>query len=189
MKTVFLDRDGVINRKQPDDDYVKTWEEFEFLPRAQEALLLLRRAGMRLVVVTNQRGVARGRLTESALQHIHARMQAELTAAGVVLDGIYYCPHDKGACDCRKPLPGLFRQARRDFPDIVFADSAVVGDSLSDLEAGASLGCRTVLIAEGSRRDDILRAAADQGIAVSGVASSLLEAAKHGVLLEFPPLA
>jgi len=177
MRTVFLDRDGVINRKRPDPEYVTCWEEFEFLPGAKEAIGLLKRAGVRLVVVTNQRGIARGRMTETAVQDIHRRMQNELTAGGQGVDAVYYCPHDDGQCGCRKPLTGMFLEAQREFPDIDFADSAVAGDSLSDLEPGARLGCRTFLIADGPRRESILGAASARGIVVDGVAPSLLDVA------------
>ena len=119
-ETFFLDRDGVINRQLP-DDYVKTWREFEFLPRAKEALRLLTEAGLRLVIVTNQRGIARGLMTEADLQDIHTRMLAELSDAGAQIAAIYCCPHDHGQCRCRKPQPGMLRQAQMDFPAIDFA--------------------------------------------------------------------
>lgn len=141
--TIFLDRDGVINRKR-DDDYVKHWGEFEFLPGVKEALQLLTENHYRLIVVTNQRGVARGWMTAADVEDVHARMQTEIAPACIA--AIYYCPHDKDQCDCRKPKTGLFLQAQRDFPDIVFSQSVLIGDSLSDMEAGAALGCRNILI-------------------------------------------
>ena len=145
FETIFLDRDGVINRKL-EGDYVKSWEEFEFLPGVRAALAELTAARCRLIVVTNQRGVALGLMTEAELRQIHARMLAELAAVDARVDAVYYCPHDRHGCDCRKPLTGMFRQARRDFPAIDFARSAMIGDSLSDLEAGRSLGCHTIFI-------------------------------------------
>jgi D-glycero-D-manno-heptose 1,7-bisphosphate phosphatase len=141
--TIFLDRDGVINRKR-DDDYVKHWSEFEFLPGVKEALQMLTENNYRLIVVTNQRGVARGWMTEADVQDIHARMLAAIVPARIA--AIYYCPHDQDQCDCRKPKTGLFRQAQRDFPDIDFARSVMIGDSASDVEAGAMLGCHTIYI-------------------------------------------
>jgi D-glycero-D-manno-heptose 1,7-bisphosphate phosphatase len=141
--TIFLDRDGVINRKR-DDDYVKHWGEFEFLPGVKEALTTLTAKNYRLIVVTNQRGVARGWMTEAAVQHVHEQMLAAITPARIA--AIYYCPHDNDQCDCRKPKPGLLLQAQRDFPDIVFAASVLIGDSLSDMAAGAALGCRNIFI-------------------------------------------
>ena len=143
--TIFLDRDGVINRKR-DNDYVKHWGEFEFLPGVQEALQILTENNDRLIVVTNQRGVARGWMSEADVQNVHARMLDEIAPARVA--AVYYCPHDKDQCDCRKPKPGLFLQAQRDFPDIEFTRAVLIGDSLSDMAAGTQLGCRNILIGE-----------------------------------------
>jgi D-glycero-D-manno-heptose 1,7-bisphosphate phosphatase len=181
LRTVFLDRDGVINRKRPGGDYVKSWEEFQFLPQVKEALRLLKEAGMRVVVVTNQRGIARRVMSVANLQEIHERMLTELAAAGASCDAIYFCPHDVGECTCRKPQTGMFLQVQKDFPDIDFSRSAMVGDSLTDIEAGASLGCRTFLIVDDPQIVDGTQAgsgAADGYIGstrVSGVAPSLFE--------------
>lgn len=177
IKTVFLDRDGVINRKQPNGDYVKCWEEFEFLPRVPEALRLLKKAGLRIIVVTNQRGVARGVMTEDDLKEIHRRMLAELARFQASIDAIYYCPHEEGTCDCRKPQDGLFRQAQRDFPDIDFVNSAVIGDSLVDMEVGSRLGCVTILIANKEFGEKLRNEAWSKGIRIDIVVSSLFEAA------------
>jgi histidinol-phosphate phosphatase family protein len=149
-RTVFVDRDGVINRKR-DGDYVKNWAEFEFLPRAKEALRLLADAGYRVVVVTNQRGVARGCLTEMDLAAIHHRMLEETRLAGGPIAAVYYCPHEIGQCGCRKPGSGLFLEAQQDFVDVDFAMSTLIGDSPSDMEAGQRLGCRNIFIGESDR--------------------------------------
>src|ERR1700750_861845 len=93
VSAVFLDRDGVINRKRPEGSYVTSWGEFELLPGALEALALLARADTPVIVVTNQRGIARGRMTEADLDDIHARLRAAVSAAGGRLDAIYHCPH------------------------------------------------------------------------------------------------
>ena len=146
-KTLFVDRDGVVNRLRK-DDYVTTWEEFEFLPRVTEALRLLSQASYRVIVVTNQRGVARGRLSESELAAIHARMLKQVGLAGGRIAGVYYCPHEIGVCGCRKPEIGLFLEASRDFGDIDFRESAVIGDSPSDMEAARRLGCAGILVSE-----------------------------------------
>lgn len=148
--TIFLDRDGVINRKR-DDDYVKNWSEFEFLPGAKEALKILTEKNYRLIIVTNQRGVARGWMSEADVQEVHTRMLAELTPARIA--AIYYCPHDKDQCDCRKPKTGMFLEAQRDFPDINFAESIFIGDSISDMQAGAKVGCRLIFIGENENYD------------------------------------
>jgi D-glycero-D-manno-heptose 1,7-bisphosphate phosphatase len=144
ISTVFLDRDGVINRLR--SDYVTSWDVFEFLPRAKDAIRMLNEARMRVVVVTNQRAIARGLLSVEELTAIHANICTELASAGAGIDAIFYCPHDKGVCACRKPGVEMFLQAQRTFAEIDFIRSVVVGDSLGDMQAGRRLGCRLVLV-------------------------------------------
>jgi len=146
--TAFLDRDGTINRGAPPGDYIKSWSEFEFLPGAPEAIARLTSLGPRIVLVTNQRGVALGRMTEEDLEQIHSRMTGELRAQGAELSAIYQCPHDVGECDCRKPQTGLFERARREVPGVDFARSIVIGDSATDMEAAARIGAGRILIAK-----------------------------------------
>jgi D-glycero-D-manno-heptose 1,7-bisphosphate phosphatase len=146
IRTVFLDRDGTINRKAPEGSYVGSWDKFHLLPGVEKAISKLNRAGIRVLVVTNQRGVALGLYTMADVEAIHAQLQKELYRADAHIDGFYVCPHDKSACDCRKPLPGLFQQAVRDFPEIQADSSAIVGDSPSDIEFGKRVGMKTVLI-------------------------------------------
>jgi D-glycero-D-manno-heptose 1,7-bisphosphate phosphatase len=138
--TAFLDRDGTINQKAPEGEYVTSPAQFHYLPGAEDAIRLLADAGWRVVVVTNQRGIALGRMTAAAVDEIHRHM-LELPIAAV-----YVCPHEKGVCDCRKPGTGLFLDAQRDFPEIDFGRSVVIGDAPSDLAAGDALGCRTILV-------------------------------------------
>jgi D-glycero-D-manno-heptose 1,7-bisphosphate phosphatase len=144
--TAFLDRDGTINRAAAPGDYIKSWSEFEFLPRAPEAIARLNELGLRVVVVTNQRGIALGRMREDDVVDIHRRMTDALNAAGARLDAIYYCPHDVGECDCRKPAVGMLERARRDIPGIELRRSVVIGDSESDMEAAARVGADRILI-------------------------------------------
>jgi D-glycero-D-manno-heptose 1,7-bisphosphate phosphatase len=141
-RTAFLDRDGTINAKAPEGEYVTSPAAFHYLPGAEDAIRLLAGAGWRVVVVTNQRGIALGRMTAGAVDEINRRL-LELPVAAV-----YVCPHEKGTCDCRKPGTGLFLQAQRDFPEIDFARSVVIGDAPSDMAAGEALGCRTILVGE-----------------------------------------
>jgi D-glycero-D-manno-heptose 1,7-bisphosphate phosphatase len=178
IRTVFLDRDGVINRRRP-GDYVKRWEEFAFLPRAKDALALLSRGGCRLVVVTNQRGVARGLMSEADLDEIHRRMRAELAEVGVTVAAVYSCVHDDGQCDCRKPAIGLFRQAQAAFPDLSMNDAVMIGDSLSDLEAGYRAGCRSFLVAKRAERTRLVRQAEAAGVPLHGVGPSLYEVVRR----------
>lgn len=101
-----------------------------------------------MLVVTNQRGIALGRLNSHDLERIHATLREALAAGGARLDGIYHCPHALGQCDCRKPEVGLFVQAQQDHPRIDFSHSAVIGDSLSDMTAAQRLGARGVLVVD-----------------------------------------
>ena len=149
--TLLLDRDGVINRRI-EGDYVRSWEQFEFLPKVIEALKVLRSVFGRIIVVTNQRGIGRGLMTEEDLQRIHESMCKVLNSNGVYVDAIYYCPHDyeKEECNCRKPKTGLALKAKEDFPEIDFRKSVIVGDSVSDMEFGAKLGMVKVFMGENS---------------------------------------
>jgi D-glycero-D-manno-heptose 1,7-bisphosphate phosphatase len=171
--TAFLDRDAVINRKMPTGSYVETWEQFEFLPGAIEALQMLASAGIRVVVVTNQRGVALGRMTMASVDEIHRRMQARLAEEGARCAAILVCPHDYGTCDCRKPGLGMFRQAQALMPEIDLGNAVVVGDSASDLLAGNRLGCPSFLVGDEARLAAVLAERPD--LAVAGRATSLLE--------------
>jgi D-glycero-D-manno-heptose 1,7-bisphosphate phosphatase len=146
LKTVFLDRDGVLNEKMPEGHYVTRWEEFRLLPGVPEAIARLNRAGVRVIVVSNQRGVALGHYTVDDVNTIHQNFQTLLNAAGAQVDAFFFCPHEKRSCTCRKPGPGLFEQARSQFPAIAAETSVMIGDSLSDIEFGRRLGMRTVFI-------------------------------------------
>ncbi len=183
--TIFLDRDGVINRKRPEGDYVKRWEEFEFLPGVLEAIPKLNEVARRVIVVTNQRGVARGRMTEEALQEIHRKMLEAITAAGGRIDAVYHCPHEEGTCECRKPRIGLFLQAKRDFPDIDFREAVVVGDSPTDLEAAQRLGCGGVLVVERKDGHSIIPKSAPRPFRISAATASLTDFSRllqHGCI-------
>lgn len=173
IRFVFLDRDGVLNRKAAEGNYVTSWEQLELLPGVEDAIARLNRAGRKVIVVTNQRGIALGRYSEADLHVLHDRLREHLAGHGAHLDGIYYCPHDYGQCNCRKPQPGLFEQAFRDFPDATAGNSVMVGDSLSDIEAASSLGIRSILVADFVEppRSDTARAAA----MATASARSLLE--------------
>ena len=141
---IFLDRDGVINRDHP--DYVKSWDEFEFLPGSLEALAALSQSSYAIIVATNQSGVGRGLLTEATLQDMHARMLDRVRASGGRIDAIYHCPHTPSEhCNCRKPSPGLFLDAAREL-GIDLAKSWAIGDSYRDAEAANTLGIRSILV-------------------------------------------
>ncbi len=145
-KAVFLDRDGVINRKLPEDQYVCNHEEFDLLPGVRAALSIFSRLGYLLVVVTNQRGIARGLMDENALDSVHDYMKLRLSERGVSLNGLYYCPHDRDeGCQCRKPRPGMILNAAKDL-NIDLGSSFMIGDSDSDIAAAINAGVRAVRI-------------------------------------------
>jgi D-glycero-D-manno-heptose 1,7-bisphosphate phosphatase len=142
-RAVFLDRDGVINRKPPEGQYVTRWEDFHILPGVVEGVALLNRAGFCVIVVTNQRCIAKGLMTVAELEKIHQRMSEILARGGATIDGIYYCPHElEPSCNCRKPAPGMLLDAAHS-RGIELPASWMIGDSDIDMEAGKNAGCRT----------------------------------------------
>jgi D-glycero-D-manno-heptose 1,7-bisphosphate phosphatase len=146
-KAAFLDRDGVINQKAPtEDEYITRWEEMQILPGVAEAIALLSGAGFHVIVVSNQRCVAKGMLTTRELDAIHHRMCSELAAMGGKIDGVYYCPHEEQPpCGCRKPEPGMLFAAAGEH-QIDLSSSWMIGDSEKDVEAGKRAGCRTARV-------------------------------------------
>ncbi len=146
LRTVFLDRDGILNEKMPEHRYVTRWEEFRILPGVPESVRQLNDAGLRVVVVSNQRGIAKGLYTEADLEAIHAKFQQLLEREGAHIDASFICPHEENECNCRKPLPGLFEQAVARFPQITAATSVMIGDSIVDIEFGRRLGMKTIYI-------------------------------------------
>jgi D-glycero-D-manno-heptose 1,7-bisphosphate phosphatase len=142
-KAAFLDRDGVINRKAPGHKYVTCWDEMRFLPGVIEAVAELNRAAFRVIVVTNQRCVAKGLVTAYDLESLHRRMCDEFEVRGASIAGVYYCPHEVSPpCVCRKPRPGMILEAAREH-DIDLTASWMIGDSDIDIAAGKNAGCKT----------------------------------------------
>lgn len=145
IKTLFLDRDGVLNMRIP-GDYIRDWSEFSILPGVLDALHFFAGYFDRIIVVTNQQGIGKGLMGEDALQEIHKRFLEVVHANGGRIDKIYFCPDLSGANSCRKPNPAMALAAQQDFPDIEFSNAVMVGDSASDIEFGYQLGMQTVLI-------------------------------------------
>jgi histidinol-phosphate phosphatase family protein len=144
--TLFLDRDGVINKKL-EDDYVKKINEFEFLPNVISSLKHLSAYFGKICVVTNQQGIGKNLYTEKDLEKVHKYMLEKIENAGARIDAVYYCPYLKESNPiCRKPKPGMAYQAKADFPEIEFSKSVMVGDQFSDMEFGKNLGMTTVWI-------------------------------------------
>ncbi len=156
-QAVFLDRDGTVNEEI---NYLNKVEQLKLIEGAAEGIRMLREAGYKVVIVTNQAAIARGYLAEADLPLIHAALENMLAERGAALDAIYYCPHHPTAgvgaykidCECRKPKPGMLRKAAADL-DIDLQASYVVGDKLSDLGAGEAVGCRTILVRSGYGRE------------------------------------
>lgn len=143
-KTVFLDRDGIINENIGMHRYVASWEQFRILPGVESSIKKLNEAGYQVIVVTNQSGIARGILSKSCVDDLHMQLRSHIERFGGKIDAIYMCPHKEGECNCRKPKTGLFLQAERDFA-IDKKHSWMVGDSKTDVEAGERYGVRTIL--------------------------------------------
>jgi D-glycero-D-manno-heptose 1,7-bisphosphate phosphatase len=140
-----VDRDGTLNRKAPEGCYVTRPAELELLPGAAAAVARLNRAGVRTVLVTNQRWLARPGAVLEDYPATHARLVRLLAAEGARLDAAYHCPHERGACDCRKPAPGMLRRAAAEL-GIDLARSVIIGDAGSDVAAGRAAGTGTILI-------------------------------------------
>jgi D-glycero-D-manno-heptose 1,7-bisphosphate phosphatase len=146
IRTVFLDRDGVINEKVPEGKFICSPAELHVLPGAPQAIARLNQAGLRTLVVSNQRGIAKGLYTAEDVEAINRALQETLAMHGARLDAFFICPHDKDECQCRKPLPGLFEKAVKAFPGVRADESAMIGDSFVDIEFGRRLGMPTILI-------------------------------------------
>jgi histidinol-phosphate phosphatase family protein len=176
IRAVFLDRDGVINQKPPEGDYVTRWEDFHILPGVVEGIALLRQAGFRVIVVTNQRCVAKGLLSVAELEKMHRRMSSLLARGGAAIDGIYYCPHEmEPRCHCRKPAPGMLLDAASEH-GIELGASWMIGDSEIDIEAGRNAGCKTAYLLETNEAAGEAGRAGGKATRADIIATSLLDA-------------
>ena len=147
MKLVILDRDGVINFDSA--QYIKSPAEWKPIPGSLEAIARLNQHGYRVVVATNQSGVGRGMFDMETLNQIHSKMHREVVSVGGRIDAIFYCPHAADAnCDCRKPKPGMFKRISETL-NVDLNGIPTIGDSLRDLQAGAAMGCQTMLVLTG----------------------------------------
>lgn len=185
MKAVFLDRDGVISELvissggMPDSPL--TVEQFRLLPRVGNAIRRLNENGYLVVVASNQPAVAKGYLTPEALRGMDEKLRSELMAIGAHVDGIYYClhhpegkvPYYRAVCECRKPEPGLLEQAARDC-GIRLNESVMVGDNLTDVQAGKRAGCKTILI--GRMKCELCHLMEERDAKPDAIAANLAEA-------------
>lgn len=150
MKLIVLDRDGTINHDS--DQYIKSPAEWKPIAGSLEAIARLNHAGWRVVVATNQSGLARGLFDMAALNAIHAEMHRAAARAGGRIDAIFFCPHAADAgCECRKPKPGMLHEIARRL-NVELAAVPVAGDALTDLQAAAAAGARPMLVLTGKGR-------------------------------------
>ena len=189
VKAVFLDRDGVINkliyyREQGVIDSPFTAEQFKFLVGVGKAIKNLHEMGYKVILVSNQPGIAKGHMSEETFDKIKKRMKEELAKEGAFLDGEYYCFHHpeakverlKANCECRKPKPGLLLQAAKDM-DIDLSHSWVIGDGLIDVKAGKGAGCRTILL--GRMKCELCHLMDEEDARPDAIAANLKEAAQR----------
>lgn len=178
MKLIILDRDGVINHDS--DDYIKSENEWEAIPGSLEAIARLNRDGYRVVVATNQSGLARGKFNVHTLNSIHRKMHTHLSQYGGHIEAIFFCPHGPDEnCACRKPEPGLFHEISRRLR-LPLYKTIVVGDKLSDMQAALAAKAKPVLVKTGYGQTLLDSGKLPDGIAIfddlANVADSLINA-------------
>jgi D-glycero-D-manno-heptose 1,7-bisphosphate phosphatase len=175
MRAVFLDRDGVINEDR--DDYVKSWKEFIWIKGAKKAIKELNEANLLVIVVTNQSPVGRGIISSDVVKSIHEKIQGELKEMGAWIDAFYYCPAlpEEGS-PFRKPQPGMILQAQKEH-HIELGNSYVIGDSISDIDAGLKTGCKTILVLTGKGKVQLANMSA-HAVKPHIIAQDLCEAVK-----------
>jgi histidinol-phosphate phosphatase family protein len=159
MRVIFLDRDGVINKYPGDSDYVKSWEEFQFLPKVKISLKRLNDSGFKLVIISNQAGVSKGIYSQETLDLITKNMLNELDKEKIEIAGVYFCIHRiEDNCFCRKPKTGLVDLAINKLKDlgteIDLKNSYFIGDTIRDVETGKSAGLKTILVFSGKEKPE-----------------------------------
>jgi len=159
MKVIFLDRDGVINRYPGDFEYVKSWEEFQFLPKIKPALKKLNAQGFKIFVVSNQAGISKNVYSQEALDLITKNMLKELKDDAIEISEVYYCIHrQEDNCSCRKPNTGLIEQAlnelKKEGYKVKLEDSYFIGDTIRDIETGKKAGLKTILVFSGKEKSE-----------------------------------
>jgi len=174
---IFLDRDGVLIENRP--DYVKAWEEVEIFPHTFEAMRKLAQTGRKIVMVTNQSAVGRGISTASWVEEVHRRLIAEIEANGGRIDAVYFCPHHPhDPCECRKPLPGMLKQAAQEW-NLDLTSSFMVGDAVSDIETAHVVGTQGILVRTGRGEEQVALLKADHAEWDVPVLADLVAAADY----------
>ena len=175
-KTIFLDRDGVINVDSP--LYIKSWDEFMFIPGSLEALRILNEKKFDVILITNQSIINRGMVPQNVLKHIFLMMNSEIESSGGKITDIFYCPHTpEEGCTCRKPLPGLIQKARKKY-EIDISESVMVGDSAKDILCARNAGCGTAILAKTGNGRQAAETLLQENIYPDHIADDLLSAVK-----------
>lgn len=176
VQTVFLDRDGVINRDS--SEYVKSWDEFEFIPGSIDAIRNLTAHHFSIIVITNQSGVGRGYFSKETLDDMHRRMTGEIRSKGGDIRDIFYCPHPPtDHCGCRKPSPGMLYQAFERF-GLEPNSACMVGDSLKDMECAIAGGLKRVILVKTGNGVSSLSQLAQKPVRIDYVAEDLYDASE-----------
>jgi histidinol-phosphate phosphatase family protein len=144
--SLFLDRDGVIN-DEVEDDYVRNWESFRFLEGSLASFPIFAKLFAHIFIVTNQKGVGKGLMSENDLIKINEGIEASVNKEGGFINKIYYCTATENTAPCRKPNNGMALQAQKDFPNTIFSRSIMIGNTMGDMQFGKSLGMLTIFIA------------------------------------------
>jgi D-glycero-D-manno-heptose 1,7-bisphosphate phosphatase len=174
-KTVFLDRDGVINQDSP--AYIKSWAEFHFIAGSLDAIARLTRSGLSVIVITNQSAINRRMIPLSRLETIHRNLRKAVSDSGGRITDIFFCPHRPDeSCDCRKPKPGLILAARERY-GMDLARAVMVGDSVKDILAGKAAGCGRTILVETGNGTTAIQSLKDTGRLPDHVATDLDRAA------------
>lgn len=174
--TVFLDRDGVINKDS--SDYIKSWSEFEFIPKSRKAIALLNKNGFQVIVITNQSLIGRNMISQKMLDEIFEKMKTGVQNAGGDITDIFFCPHTpEDNCFCRKPNPGMILDAQKKY-NIDLGQSVMVGDSVKDIECSHNAGCAKALLVKTGNGLNAGEALLKKGIAPDYIAANLYEAAQ-----------
>jgi D-glycero-D-manno-heptose 1,7-bisphosphate phosphatase len=183
IQFVILDRDGVINRKAAESDYIFQWQDFVLLPGVESAIAALNRSGRHVIVVTNQRGISLGLYTLDQVVDLHTQLQHHLAKFGAHIDAFYVCPHGHNECNCRKPSTGLLEEAFQDFQTATRRNSLLIGDSLSDIQLARNFGIPSILIQNSEKNRNHNEEAAELALAT---APSLWEAV-NAFICPLPP--
>jgi len=174
IETIFLDRDGVINKESK--NYIKNWREFDFIPNSIEAIKKLTQNNLDIFVITNQSGIGRKYFFESELLNIHKNMTEILSKNNGKIKDIFYCPHiDEDNCTCRKPKPGMIYKARELY-NLDISKSCMIGDSLRDIESAKAARCGLCILVKTGNGENTEKALIEKNICIDYIALNLFDA-------------